>query len=343
MTKRRLIFRAAMLGLATCLTAGALQAAEPIITDTHRFTEIRNGIFLAQTTARVFNSNSLVIVNDDDIVVVDSHVTPAKARDLITAIKTISTKPITALINSHHHWDHAHGNQEFAGIPIIGHEFTYAHLASGSLDEVTYTSGLAGNAATLERMTEQIAAAEDAEERQELETSLALFSAHVKDFDEITPTPPTVTLSDRMTLYRGGREIQIIFLGRAHTGGDVVIYFPEDKLVFTGDIAFFGPSFLGDGYVDEWPQTLENLKALDFDIFVPGHGGPVTDLNRLDLVQEYYRDLWQKTAAKHAAGIDAEEAAKTIDLTNHTEIPISQVGVSLVSIQRIYYRLENPD
>ncbi len=343
MTKRRLIFRAAMLGLATCLTAGALQAAEPIITDTHRFTEIRNGIFLAQITAPVFSSNSLVIVNDDDIVVVDSHVTPSKARDLITAIKAISTKPITALINSHHHWDHAHGNQEFAGIPIIGHEFTYEHLASGALNEVTYTDGLAGNAATLKRLGEQIAAADDAEERQELETYLELFSEHVKDFDEIAPVPPTVTLKDRMTLYRGGREIQIIFLGRAHTGGDVVIYFPEDKLVFTGDIAFSGPSFLGDGYVDEWPQTLENLKALDFDIFVPGHGGPVTDLNRLDLVQEYYRDLWQKTVAKHAAGVDAAEAARTIDLTNHTAIPIRQVGVSPVTINRIYYRLENPD
>jgi len=343
MTKRQLICRAVMAGFVGCLSVGALQAAEPIITDTHRFTEVRNGIFLAQTTAPVFNSNSLVIVNDEDIVVVDSHVTPSKARDLIEAIKAISSKPITALINSHHHWDHAHGNQEFAGIPIIGHEFTYSRLVSGSLEEQTYRDGLTGNAATLTRVNEQIAAAEDDEERERLETYLALFSAHVKDFDEIVPVPPSVTLNDRMTLFRGSREIQIIFLGRAHTGGDVAVYFPQDKLVFTGDVAFAGPSFLGDGYVDEWPQTLENLKALDFDIFVPGHGNPVTDLSRLDVVQEYYRDLWQKTAAKHAAGVDAEEAARTIDLTNHTDIPIRQVGVALGSIKRIYYRLENPD
>ena len=100
---------------------------------------------------------------------------------------------------------------------------------------------------------------------------------------------------------------------------------------------------LGDGFVDEWPKTMENLKALDFDVFVPGHGGPVTDLGRIDLVQEYYRDLWSKASAKHAEGIDAEEAARTIDMTNHTDIPVQRVGVDLIAIQRIYHRIDNPD
>lgn len=329
--------------LLICLSAVMTHAAEPITTDTHRFTEIRNGIFLAQTTAPVFNSNALVIVNEDDVVLVDSHVTPSKARDLKASIKAITTNPVTTLINSHHHWDHAHGNQEFADIPIIGHEFTYMKLATAPLDEVTYRDGVNGNDATLERVREQIATTQDDEERKQLETYLEMFSAHVKDFEEIDPVPPSVTMNERMTLFRGNREIQIIFLGRAHTGGDVAVYFPQDKLVFTGDVAFAGPSYLGDGYVDEWPQTLENLKALDFDIFVPGHGGPVTDLSRLDLVAEYYRDLWTKTAAKHADGINVQTASETIDMTNHTEIPIRDVGVSFKAIERIYYRLENPD
>ena len=165
----------------------------------------------------------------------------------------------------------------------------------------------------------------------------------MKDFDEIDPVPPTVTLNERMTLYRGDREIQILFLGRAHTGGDVMVYLPQDRLVFTGDVAFSGPSFLGDGYVDEWPETLEKLKALDFDVFVPGHGMPVTDLARLDLVQTFYRDLWTKASALHAAGVDVETAAETIDLTNHTNIPIREVGTSLVTMQRIYHLLDHPE
>ena len=104
---------------ALCLLSGLLVCggirADEVITDTHKFTEVRNNIWLAQTAAPVFNSNALVIVNDEDVVLVDSHVTPAKARELIKAIKALTPLPITALINSHFHWDHAHGNQEFGG------------------------------------------------------------------------------------------------------------------------------------------------------------------------------------------------------------------------------------
>ena len=230
-------------------------------------------------------------MNDDDVVLVDSHVTPSKARDLIAAVKTLTTKPITALINSHYHFDHAHGNQEFSDIPIIGHEFTHRKLATAPLDDPGYKRGVAQVLSAMSRLGERIESAEDHTERQQLEAEGELLSAHLDDWDEIAPVPPNVTMNDRLTLHRGTREIQVLFLGRAHTGGDVVVYFPQDKVVFTGDLALAGPSFLGDGYVDEWPETLENLKALDFDVFVPGHGAPIRDLRRIDLVQEYYQDL----------------------------------------------------
>jgi glyoxylase-like metal-dependent hydrolase (beta-lactamase superfamily II) len=342
MTPRRSTVRLAV-SLGTCLTAGLLIAAQPISTETHRFTEIRNGIYLAEPTAPVFNSNSLLIVNDDDVVLVDSHVTPSKARDLIAAVKTLTPKPITALINSHYHFDHAHGNQEFSDIPIIGHEFTHATLAAAPLEDPGYERGVAQVRRAMTGLSERIESAEDQTERDQLEAELELVSAHLDDWDEIAPIPPNVTMNDRMTLHRGTREIQVLFLGRAHTGGDVVVYFPQDKVVFTGDLALAGPSFLGDGYVDEWVHTLENLKALDFDVFVPGHGGPVRDLSRIDLVRRYYQDLWQKTAAMYRAGVAVAEAARTLDLTSHTEIPIREVGVSPLAVERIYFRLENPD
>ena len=334
----RLTIRPALVA-ATVFAAGSLWAQEwTTTTDTHRFMEVRNGIWLTQTTAQVFNSNALVIVNDEDVVIVDSHVTPSKARDLIASIPAITDKPVTALINSHYHWDHAHGNQEFADLPIIGHEYTRMKMATGAHQEPTYQRGLAGNAATLERLAGEIEAAEDDEQREGLEAYRAMFAAHAADFDEIVPLPPDVTMNEKMTLFRGGREIQVIFLGRAHTGGDVVVYFPQDELVFTGDILFGGPSFLGDGYVDDWPQTLENLKALDFDIVVPGHGPPMTDLSPIEKSQDYYRALWERTAAKHAAGVSVEEAIETIDMSD-----TGFRNPSDVEVQRMYDRLENPD
>ncbi len=331
----------AVLAAATVLAAGSLSAQDwSTTTDTHRFMEVRNGIWLTQTTAQVFNSNSLVIVNDEDVVVVDSHVTPARARALIAAIPAITDKPVTALINSHFHWDHAHGNQEFADIPIIGHEYTRMKMATAPLEEPTYVSGVSGNARTLERLAEQIEAAEDDEERGELEAYRSMFAAHAADFDEIDPLPPDVTMNEKMTLFRGGREIRIIFVGRAHTGGDIVVHFPQDRLVFTGDMLFGRPSFLGDGYVDEWPETLENLKALDFDLVVPGHGPPLADLSAIEKSQAYYRALWERTAEKHAAGVPAEEVSGTLDLSD-TAFPESQP--SEVAVRRMYSRMENPD
>ncbi len=309
----RLTIRAS-LATAMVFAAASLSAQEwTTTTDTHRFMEVRNGIWLTQTTAQVFNSNALVIVNDEDVILVDSHVTPAKARDLIASIPAITDKPVTTLINSHFHWDHAHGNQEFADIPIIGHEYTRMKMATAPLEEPTYVTGINGNAATLERPA---------------------------DFDEIDPLPPDVTMNEKMTLFRGGREIQIVFVGRAHTGGDVVVYFPQDRLVFTGDILFGGPSFMGDGYVDEWSGTLENLKALDFDLVVPGHGPPLTDLSAIEKSQEYYRVLWERTGEKHAAGVPAEEVSGTLDLSA-TAFPQRQP--SEVEVKRMYHRLENPD
>ena len=86
-----------------------------------------------------------------------------------------------------------------------------------------------------------------------------------------------------------------------------------------------------------------NMKELDFDIFVPGHGPPVEDLSRIDIVADYYRDLWKQTAEQYGSGVSAEDASKTIDLTSHTKIPVMEVGANLQAVQRMYHRLDNPD
>ena len=78
-----------------------------------------------------------------------------------------------------------------------------------------------------------------------------------------------------MTLHRGGREIRILFLGRGHTAGDVVVYLPKERIVATGDLLVNGTSYMGDAFVTEWIQTIETLKQLDFETVLPGHGARV--------------------------------------------------------------------
>ena len=323
----------------------SLVADEHVITtSSHRLTEVANGVYLAQTTAPLFNSNALVIVNEEDVVVVDSHLTPAKARDLVASIKSVTTKPITTLINSHFHWDHAHGNQVFDdGVQIIGHEYTRMKLAGTPLEETQYVIATAGNKATLARIREMLTNASE-EDRPEIQKWFDLYSQQAEDWKEIAPIPPDTTLNDRMTLFRGSREIQIHFFGRAHTGGDITVYLPAEKLAFTGDMMLQGPSFLGDGYVDEWVETLENLKGLAFETIVPGHGNPFTDRNLIGHVQAYYADLWEKVAAMHEQGIPVADAARDVDMTNHAStLGIRRKGVDPQAVGRIYARLDGAD
>ncbi len=323
----------------------SLAADEHVITtSSHRLTEVANGVYLAQTTAPLFNSNALVIVNEEDVVVVDSHLTPAKARDLVASIKSVTTKPITTLINSHFHWDHAHGNQVFDdGVQIIGHEYTRMKLAGTPLEETQYVIATAGNKATLARIREMLTNASE-EDRPEIQKWFDLYSQQAEDWKEIAPIPPDTTLNDRMTLFRGSREIQIHFFGRAHTGGDITVYLPAEKLAFTGDMMLQGPSFLGDGYVDEWVETLENLKGLAFETIVPGHGNPFTDRDLIGHVQAYYADLWEKVAAMHEQGIPVADAARDVDMTNHAStLDIRRKGVDPQAVGRIYARLDGAD
>ena len=310
-------------------------------TNTHHFEEVAPGVFFVTYTVQgFFNSNSMVIVGDTDVIVVDSHITPAAGRELIAGIGKITSLPISVLVNTHFHYDHAHGNQVFENARIIGHEFTRLKMAGRPLQERTFTDYLGRISAGIEQAQTQLTATEDAEEKQGIETRLAAMQAHLATVEETAPVAPNITLNERITLYRGEREIQLVFCGRAHTGGDVVVYLPNERLVFTGDMMLGGPSWLGDGHVDEWPETLENLKALDFDLILPGHGPPFTDRALIDHVQDFYRELWAQTKELHKRGKTVAEAAQAVDLTAFEDrLPGRRPGFDPQAVARMYQLL----
>ena len=328
---------------AQAATSGESGESGDFATDHHRFEEVADGVyFVTYTVPGFFNSNSMVVVNEADVIVVDSHITPGTGRQLIADIRRITEKPISVLVNTHFHYDHAHGNQVFEGARIIGHEFTRMKMAGAPLEEHTFAGHVGRLGAGIDGLRAQLAelAEEDGERRGELETRLANLEAHLADVKETAPVAPNVTLNERITLYRGEREIQVVFCGRAHTGGDVVVYLPNERLVFTGDMMLGGPSWLGDGFVDEWPATLENLKSLDFDLILPGHGPKFTDRGRIDLVQDYYRALWADVVALRSEGKTAAEAATAVDLTQFQNLGVMRVGADPQAVARIYQLLE---
>ena len=306
-------------GVTSATTGVAHSRRRPLQTDTHRFERITDGVYLAVGTGSIFvQSNSLVIVNRDDVIVVDSHVTPAAARALTASVKTLTDKPIRYLINTHYHFDHAHGNQVFGdGIEIIGHEFTRSMLLGDVLEQNTYRSFAGAVPAQVEDLEKRVTATTAPHEKKELEERLRVTRNHMHALDEVRPTPPDLTLKTSLTIFRGEREIQLLYLGRGHTGGDVVVFLPGERVVFTGDLMLPFLAYMGDAFVDEWPATLEKLKALDFDIIAPGHGGLIRGKDQIGHFQAYLRDIWERVAAMKKAGLAPEEVAAKVDMTDH--------------------------
>ena len=335
------------------LAAGQIAAQEQVVeSDTHRFEEVAEGVWHVMGTGAVHTmSNAMVLVGGFDTLVVDSHVTPAAARALIDSIPVVTDKPVRYLVNSHYHFDHAHGNQTFPeGVEIIGHEFTRAKLngdIGNVLEENTFRSFSDPVPTLVAQLEEQAAGENDPRRRAELEERHRVQSDYMNAIQEVVPTPPNITLDRKMTLFQvvagGSREIQLHHFGRAHTGGDVVIFLPQERVVFTGDMMLPGLAYMGDGHVDEWPAALEGLKTLDFDIWLPGHGPVMRNREPIDNFQAYLGDLWTATVEMYENDVPAADAAEQIDMSAHAgNFPqIQGPGVDPRAINRIYQLLES--
>ena len=304
-----------------------------------KFNKVRESIYHAVGTGSLaVVGNSSFIVNDNDVIVVDDHVSPAAAWVLLEEIKEVTNKPVTTVINTHFHFDHAHGNQIFApNVQIIGHEFTRRMLLSNSIGMPLYQNYVTGLPGQIDGLRKRIASEADAAAKAKLQTQLQVAENNLASQKELKPTPPNVTLATQMTLYRGSREIQIRFLGRGHTAGDVVVFLPNEKVVMTGDFLTSGLSNMSDSYPEEWVTSLDALKKLDFDTVLPGHGDAFTDKTKIDYFQAYLRDVWSEVSRLKKEGVSADEAAKRADLTKHKDhFPIQGPGVPPIAATRIY-------
>ena len=306
--------------------AAAWQGSGPAA-KAYRFEKLADGVYFATGTGVMTTmSNSMVIVNSDHAMLVDTSVTPAAARALVAQIKAeITDKPIRYVFNSHYHFDHAHGNQIFGDdVEIVGHEYIRTMHLSNVLEQRTNRSFTVGLPDQIAQMKQRLAKTTDAKERAQLETNLRVTEAHWQAVQQVEVKPPNVTFTDVMTIHKGGREVQVHFLGRGHTGGDTMVFLPAERIVFTGDVFEGRPgagilAYLGDSFIDEWPASLERLKGLDFDVIVPGHGEPFRERKQIDDFQNYLRDFWRQASALRAKGVTAEQAVGRLDMSKWTQ------------------------
>ena len=308
----------------------------------YRFEKIADGVYYATATgSMVTGSNNVAIIGDRDVLVVDTGTTPAAARAFVEDLKLLTPKPVRYVVNTHFHYDHTDGNQVYAGkADIIAQEFV--KQAIEKLDvlhrEPYQTSQLTNVPRRIESLQAQIAMEKDASAKRMLQQQLAVAQEGFAQLKEIKPTPPNVTYSTKKVLDLGGREAQLLFLGRGHTNGDTVIYLPKEKIVATGDLMESQIAYMGDAQFAEWLTTLDALKRLDFDTDLPGHGMPFKGKALITAFQGYLRDLVKQGADLRKQGVTAEAAAQRVDLTAYrSSFPqIQGPGAELRGVRRLY-------
>jgi cyclase len=310
------------------------------------FKKVADGVYLALSNG--IGGNSVVVINDRDVLLVDSRANPVEARVLVAGIKSLTDKPIRFVVNTHYHFDHTQGNQIFGpDVLIIGSEFTRHQLLSNPLQQRTVrTSPNQGMIAqTIENLKKQLAIETDPKKKSALQQQVVVMQATQAAVPEVVVTPSNVTVHEKLVLFRGGREIQILFLGRGHTGGDLVVYLPKERIVCTGDLMEDKPSYMGDSYPQDWVATLDKLKALDFETVLPGHGMPFTGRDKITAFQGYVRDVWKQSAELKKQGVSLDDATKRVDLTAYAkEFPTIQgPGLDKRQLTRMYLLLDGKD
>ena len=221
--------------------------------------------------------NTGIVIGDDAVMVIDTQATPAMAQDVIRRIREVTDKPIKYVVLSHYHAVRVLGASAYAPEHII---------ASQDTRDLIVERG-----------------------EQDKASEIGRFPRLFQNVESVPPgmTWPTMTFTGRMTLWLGKLEVQLIQLGRGHTKGDTVVWLPQDKVLFSGDLVEFDATpYAGDAYFQDWPKTLDNIAAMKPEALVPGRGAALqgaADVARgLEGTRNFIADLYASVKAGAAAG-----------------------------------------
>lgn len=186
---------------------------------------VADGVYaaIAKPTYRV-NSNTVIILLGDGVLVVDANSTPSAARSLIQQIKKLTPKPVNYVVNTHFHWDHSRGNEAYlnawpAGVEIISSEATRANIEQLGIPR--WKHEIVAMPQEIEQLKSDLQKASSAEQQKSIQKKLVEAEAYFAEVKNIQITLPTMTVDRRLILHRHSRTVEILWLGRAHTDGDL--------------------------------------------------------------------------------------------------------------------------
>jgi cyclase len=272
----------------------------------------------------MFDANNLFIINEQDVLVVDSNFSLASTREVLAALRKLTDKPVRYVVNTHWHDDHITGNQiyreAFPQVEFIGQESAIADIAGMGAKN---RKGLQENTPNLIKLfrgqveKNKNLAGKDLteEERASYLKDARLLERYFESMPALQIIPPTLTIKDHLTLHRGARTIEILHLGRGHTPADLVVYLPQEGILATGDLVVSPIPLVGSTSLPaDYSQTLARLLDIKPKIIVPGHGPVMTDDSYVRQMIRLLNSINQQTIAAVKRGESLEQARKSVNL-----------------------------
>ena len=226
------------------------------------FDEIGNGLFAFTAEG---DPNSGIIIGDESVMVIDAQATPTLARQVIEKVRSVTDKPISHLVLSHYHAVRVLGASEYKANNIIMSSIARSMVVERG--------------------------------KEDWDSEFDRFPRLFNGYQEIPGlTWPTTTFENKMSVFLGKRRIDLYFLGRAHTAGDIVVHVPDSNVLFTGDIVEYKSAcYCGDAHLQDWPATLKNISKFHAVSLVPGRGEALTDAGKIDDALELTEDFVMST------------------------------------------------
>jgi glyoxylase-like metal-dependent hydrolase (beta-lactamase superfamily II) len=220
------------------------------------------------------------VIGEEAVLAVDARATPTHAQEWLDELRRLADKPVRSLVLTHYHAVRVLGASAFDAEWVIAHEDTRRWI--------------------------------DERGEADFESETRRFPRLFQDVESIPGlTHPNLSFADTLSLDLGGREVQLLHLGRGHTQGDTAVWLPAERVLFAGDLveARAAP-YMGDAFVEEWSTTtLDRVEALGAQTIVPGRG-PAAGPKAIAETRDYLRTLWETVRAGHAGLKDAFEAAR---------------------------------
>jgi glyoxylase-like metal-dependent hydrolase (beta-lactamase superfamily II) len=244
-----------------------------------------------------FVSNAGFVITPDGVVVIDALGSPALALRLLAEIRKHTDKPVTHVILTHYHADHIYGVQALkaAGAKILAHQAAREYLNSETA-------------------------------RLRLEASRTELAPWIDKDTRLVPADEW--LDGERELVVGGMRFQIKPVGPSHTPEDLVIYLPQEKVLFAGDLVFRSRvPFVGQADSRQWIKALDSLLSFDATVIVPGHGPLSTEARKdMELTRDYL--VYLRTAMGQAAkNLEPfNDAYKAADWSRFEQLPLFRVA-----------------